>query len=106
MYYYENASNHRKRVLLDYILAVPETEFREPVQVRTRGRPSSSTQRLPSKFEHVTADLEVPVHRRRCRKCQKTGHNARSCHQEATEAPRALSTPATPAAVDLDIDLN
>ncbi|CCI11122.1 unnamed protein product [Albugo candida] len=47
---YENASNHRKRALLDYVLAVPETESRDPVQVRTRGRPSSSTQRLPSQF--------------------------------------------------------
>ncbi|CCI11686.1 unnamed protein product [Albugo candida] len=103
---YEDVSNHRKRALLEHVLAVPETEIRDPVQVRTRGRPSSSTKRLPSKLEHVTAFLDAPVHRRRCRKCQKTGDNARSCRQKATEAPTALTTLATPATVDLDIDLD
>ena len=60
---YENASNYRKRGLLDYFLAVPETEIRDPVQVCMLGRPSSSTQRLPSKFQHVSAALDAPVHR-------------------------------------------
>ena len=94
---------HRERVLLDYILAVPETKIRDHVQVRTRSRLSSFTQRLSSNFEHVTAALNAPVHRRRCRKCQKTGNNARSYRQEA---PSARTTPATTAAVDLDLDLD
>ncbi|CCI41914.1 unnamed protein product [Albugo candida] len=81
---YGNSSNHRERALLDYVLVVTEIEIRDPVQMRTRGRPSSSTQRIPSKFEHVSAALDAPVHRRRCRKCQKTGHTARTCRQEAT----------------------
>ncbi|CCI11551.1 unnamed protein product [Albugo candida] len=56
---YGNAPNHCKRALLGYVLAVTETEACDPVQVRTRGRPSSSTQRLPSKVEHVSAALDA-----------------------------------------------
>lgn len=60
---YENAPKYRKLVLLDYVLAVPHIYFCDPVQVRTRGRPPNSTQRLPYQFEHVTAALNAPVQR-------------------------------------------
>ena len=72
---YTDAPSHRKRILLDHVLAVPETGIRDPVRVQTRGRPTGSTQRLPSLFEHVDAALGAPVRLRRCRICQTIGHN-------------------------------
>lgn len=98
---YENAPKYRKLVLLDYVLAVPGTYIRDPVPVRTRGRPTNSTQRLPSQFEHVTAALKAPIQRQRCRICQETGHNARTCRQDAQAEP---TEPAPRAAAYLDID--
>ena len=53
-------------------------------------------------FEHVSAALDEPVHRRRYRKYQKTGQNGRTCRQEATVAAAA----ATLAAVDLNTDFD
>ncbi|CCI45301.1 unnamed protein product [Albugo candida] len=79
---YEDACNHLKRELLEYILAIPETEIRDPVQVRTRGRPSSSTQRLPSKFDHATAALDAPVHRRTCRHCRKQNNISKTAFKK------------------------
>ena len=89
---YNDAANHRKRVLLDYVLAVPETNMRDPVQVRTRGRPTRSTQRVPSQFEYVAATLDTPVQRRRCRICKEADHNARTCRQNTSNTIRTGST--------------
>nr|CCA20453.1 AlNc14C95G5816 [Albugo laibachii Nc14] len=91
---YNDAANHRKRVLLDYVLARPETNMRDPVQVRTRGRTARSTQRVPSQFEYVAATLNTPVQRRRCRICKEAGHNARTCRQTpaAPSEPEALAS--------------
>ena len=72
---YVDALSRRKRILLDHVLAVPETGIRDPARVQTRGRPTGSTQRLPSLFEHVDAALGAPVRLRRCRICQTIGHN-------------------------------
>ena len=64
---YDNASKHRKRVLLEHVLTVPEAGIRNTIKSQTRGRPTGSTQRLLSQFEHVVATLEAPVRRRQCR---------------------------------------
>ena len=66
---YTDAPSHRKRILLDHVLAVPETGIRDPVRVQTRGRPTGSTQRLPSLFDHVDTALGAPVRLRRGRIC-------------------------------------
>ena len=54
---YDNAPKHRKSVLLKHVLAVPEDGIRNPITAQTRGRPTWSTQRLVSQFEHVAAAL-------------------------------------------------
>ena len=73
---YDNAPKYRKRVLLDHVLAVPEAGILNPIKAQTRGRPTGSTQRLLSQFDHVTATLEAPVRRRQCRTFHQTGHYA------------------------------
>ena len=45
---YDEGPVYRKRLMLEYVLAVPDTDARDPVQVRTRGRLSGLTQRIPS----------------------------------------------------------
>ena len=79
---YDNALKHRKRVLLDHVLAVLEAGISNPTKDQTRGRSTGSAQRLLSQFEHVAAALGAPMRRRQCRTFQKTGHNARTCHRQ------------------------
>ena len=67
---YVDAPFHRKRIHLDRVLAVPETDIRDPVRVQTRNCPTRSTQRLPSLIEHVDAALGAPERLRRRRICQ------------------------------------
>ena len=94
---YDNAPKHRKRVLLDHVLAVPEAGILNPIKAQTRGRLTGSTQRLLSQFEHVAATLEAAVRRRKCRTCQQTGQRARICCRQAQEA--ATPTTAAPLSV-------
>ena len=47
---YDNSPKHRKCVLLDHVLAVPEAGIRNPIKAETRDRPTGSTQRLLSQF--------------------------------------------------------
>lgn len=86
---YAIANNHRKRVLLDHVLQVPDGTMHDPVMIQTRGRPTGSTRRDPSQFERVGSPLEAPL-RRRCRNCNREGHNARTCIEgRAPPAPPA-----------------
>ena len=90
---YVDAPNYRKLILLDHVLAVPETGIRDPVRVHTRGCPTGSTQRLPSLFEHVYAALGASLRLRRCQICQETGHNSRTFRQPLPPAPVILTLP-------------
>lgn len=74
---YTIADNHHKRVLLNHILEFPEA-VQDPTPIRTRGRPTGPTRRDPSQFEHVE-DLLIPTLRRRCGRCNREGHNVRTC---------------------------
>ena len=77
---YDEAPLYHKRLMLEIVLAVPDTDARDPVKVSTRDSSSSSTQRLPSMFEHVESASDFPVERQRCRICLKPGHKAHECH--------------------------
>ena len=77
----ENSTYRRQRIH-QYLLALPaELGIRDPVHIQGRGRPSESTARLPSEFEHVIAQIEAleQPRRRKCRICHGLGHNARTC---------------------------
>ena len=50
---YVNDDRHQQRMLYDHAIAAPDFEIRDPVLVRTRGRPTGSTCRSLSHFEHV-----------------------------------------------------
>ncbi|TDH69135.1 hypothetical protein CCR75_003185 [Bremia lactucae] len=53
---YANADRHRQMMLYDYALAAPDSAFRDPVLVWTRGRPAGISQRNLSRFEHIAMD--------------------------------------------------
>ncbi|CCI11810.1 unnamed protein product [Albugo candida] len=83
---YGNASNHRERALLDYVLAVTETETRDPVQgarVVGHGAQRSDFHRSLSMLALLWMLLCI-------------------AEDGAIKGPTALTTPATPAAVDTD----
>ncbi|RKF63473.1 hypothetical protein OnM2_025114 [Erysiphe neolycopersici] len=74
---YTVADNHRKKVLLNHILEVPEA-MQDPTPIRTRGRPIGSTHRDLSQYEYVE-NLLNPPRRRPCGRCNREGHNSRTC---------------------------
>ena len=104
---YVNASNYRKRTLLDHVLTVPEAGICDPARVQTRGRPTWLTRWIPSQFEHVVAALDAPVRLRRCRICQATVHNDRTYHQPSPAlGPSAVEINfqvVLPSTVDLEV---
>ena len=65
--YESEISTYRRQRIHQHLLALPaELDIRDPVHMQGRGRPSGSTARLPSAFEHVidqTEALEQPRRR-------------------------------------------
>ena len=86
-----NADRHQRRMLYDHAIVIPDPAIRDPVLVRTRGRPSCSTRRNLSQFKHVENAFN-PKRHRRCGRCGNSGHNARTCRQAA----QAQAVPAAP----------
>ena len=75
-------SDRPKRMLYDHAIAASDYAIRDPVLVRTRGRPTGTTRRNLSHFEHVENSFN-PKRRRRCGRCGNLGQNARTCRQAA-----------------------
>ena len=93
---YGNASKHRKCALLDYVLALPETE----VAILCKCACVVSHRAQCSDFHRslsMLAMLQCSCASPKMSKMPNTGHIVRTCRQEAT---------ATLAAIDLDTDLD
>ena len=63
---HDYAPNYCKHMLPDHVSAVPEACMRNPVRLQKRRRPTGSTRRLPSQFEHVITALDASVRLRGC----------------------------------------
>ena len=73
-------SDRPKRMLYDHAIAASDYAIRDPVLVRTRGRPTGTTRRNLSHFEHVENAFNPKSHRR-CELCDDLGHKSRKCRQ-------------------------
>ena len=87
------AGRNQQRILYDYAIADPGSAIRDHVLVRMRGRPTGSTRRNLSHFEHVE-NVFNPTRRRRCGRYGNLGHNARTCRQVAHSQASPVAPPA------------